>query len=251
MVKNASQWKVQSVRCTAFPFEDSSFDPANWWADVTGEQPDQVTTKPSEGSYLAQGDQNNGSLQLSVELVRIQWTLGPSPSQEQDDTWQVPTIGDMAQISWFVQLVKKWLAVAPPMSRLAFGTVLLDVVDEVKDGYARLDKLLPSISIDSDKMRDFLYQVNRRRGSEKSAGVDVNRLSKWSVASISPMTIQIQGGQSLVRSKAGDPVFATRLELDINNVPAAEHSFEGNAAIKLFDELVELGLEISDNGDIA
>jgi len=65
------------------------------------------------------------------------------------------------------------------------------------------------------------------------------------------MTLQIQDGQPPVQSEVGDPVSAVRLELDINNVPTPEYSFAGEAAMKLFDELVELGLEISENGEIA
>ena len=99
-------------------------------------------------------------------------------------------------------------------------------------------------------MRDFLYQVNRRRASKTVSGVDVNRLSKWSVASISQMTLQIQPDPTTLLSKVGEPISAVRLELDINNVPTPDWSFSGESAMQLFDELVELGPEISESGEV-
>ena len=251
MAKSDSQWKVESLRCTAFPVQDASFDPSNWWTDIIGEQPEQVTTKSIEGTYNAQGSRLGGILQLSVQPIRIQWTLGPNPPDDQGESWQIPNVGGNNQIPKFLEVVKSWLEVAPNLSRLAFGAVLLDIVDDTQTGYDQLDNLLPNVDVDSSEMTDFLYQVNRCRSSGAVEGVRINRLSKWSVAAVSPMTIKIQGDQQIVQKFVGEPISAVRLEVDINNVPNPEYHFDNESAIKIFDELASMGLEISTSGDVA
>ena len=251
MAKTNSQWKVESLRCTAFTIQDSSLDPSNRWTDIIGEHPGQVTTKPLEGTYNAQGSGLGGILQLTIQPIRIQWTLGPNPPDDQGESWQIPTVGGIDRISEFLKVVKRWLEIAPKLSRLAFGAVLLDIVDDTQTGYDRLDDLLPNVDVDSSAMRDFLYQVNRCRSSDAVEGVQINRLSKWSVAAVSPMTIQIQGGQQVLQKFVGEPISAVRLEMDINNVPKPEHEFDNDSAIRIFDELTTLGLEISASGDVA
>jgi hypothetical protein len=250
MIKPGTQWTVESVRCTAFPVQNANFDPANWWTDIVGGKPDQVTTQPIEGTYQAQGSKLGGVLQLLVQPLRIQWSLGPNPPDRQDQEWQIPNVGKFEQLSEFLQIAKNRLSVGPKLSRLAFGAVFLDVVENRESGYDRLDQFLPSVELESSKMRDFLYQVNRRRSSNAIEGIQINRLSKWSVAEISPMTIQIDAGQRGIKSSFGDPTSALRLELDINNVPSPEKFFDTDSAVKLLDELTEMGLEISESGDI-
>lgn len=251
MTKNASQWKVESVRCTAFPVQDASFDSSNWWTDVVGEQPDQITTKPMEGTYQAQGSKLGGILQLSVQPIRMQWTLNPNLPDDEGESWQIPNVGGVDRVAEFLKIIESWLQVTPNLSRLAFGAVLLNIVDDTKTGYDQLDDLLPNVDVDSSVMRDFSYQVNRTRSSVEVEGVQINRLSKWSVAAVSPMAIQIQGGQQVVQKYVGEPVSAVRLEVDINNVPDPDHQFDNESAVKIFDELVSLGLEISTSGDVA
>lgn len=251
MANNASQWKVESVRCTAFPVQDSTFDPANWWVASTGSQPEVVTTKPSEEKYNAQGPKLNGTLQLQIEPLRIQWVLGSRSTEEEDDFRHIITVGDFSLIENFAHLVKKWFSEAPPLTRLAFGAVLLEEVNGRESGYRRLDKLLPDINIDVENSHDLLYQINYRRASNAVPGIEINRLSKWSVALISPMTIQIQSGEATVRSKSGDPISAVRLELDINNVPQSEFVISADSVEELFGELVSLGAEISAQGEMA
>lgn len=250
MAKSDSQWKVESLRCTAFPVQDANFDLSNWWTEIIGEQPEQVTTKAIEGTYNAQGSRLGGILQLSVQPFRIQWTLGPNPPDDQGESWQIPNVGGIDRITEFLEVIKSWLEVAPNLSRLAFGAVLLDIVDDRRAGYDQLDKLLPTVEVDSSAMSDFLYQVNRRRSSGAVEGVRINRLSKWSVAAVSPMTIQIQGDQQMVQKFVGKPISAVRLEVDINNVPNPEHHFDNESSIKMFDELATMGLEISTSGDV-
>ena len=251
MAKNSSQWQVESVRCTVFPDRSESFDPTNWWVDVLDEQPDQVTTQPIEGKFKAQGAERGGALELSVQPLRIQWTLQPNPPDMQGETWEIPNVGGIERVSEFVAIVTRWLPIAPILSRLAFGAVLLDVVDDRKTGYDRLDRMLPNVDVDSSAMRDFLYQVNRRRASKVISGIQVNRLTKWSVATISPMSIQIDGSQQTIQRKLAEPIEALRLEVDINNVPSPDYIFSSDDAVRLFEELTAMGLEISEIGDAA
>ncbi len=51
--------------------------------------------------------------------------------------------------------------------------------------------------------------------------------------------------------ETAEPLVACRLELDINTAPEFKSALKKTMLSKLFDELVELGMEIAHKGDIA
>jgi hypothetical protein len=94
--------------------------------------------------------------------------------------------------------------------------------------------------------RDFAYQINRRRESATRAGLNINRLSKWSVALAQASVVDASTGEVVEEEPER---FATRLELDINTAPGETDDLSGADAVALFDELITLGGEIAEHGD--
>ncbi len=113
------------------------------------------------------------------------------------------------------------------------------------EGNKILTELLPALKIDMD-MHDLLYRVNRRRHSRTIEGVELNRLSTWSIASILEIRVEVQGSERVESTVTGN---VCRLELDVNTAPQPTQRIDDLAGI--FEELVDLGNEIAAKGDVA
>ena len=145
--------------------------------------------------------------------------------------------------------MKKWLAIAPEIKRLAFGAVLLIPVSNRDEGYTTLSRYLP-FPLDLEA-RNFTYQINRRRDSRLGLpGLEINRLSKWSCLERRMTQLQFVIGESAIASEDSPSNFAMRLEVDINTVPEYPKSLESGNLTGLFSEFIELGAEIAEKGDI-
>jgi len=159
-----------------------------------------------------------------------------------------PTMGSLTQnLEWFISLARRWLALTtrPPLQRLAFGAVLEHPVGNRPEGYRYLSRVLPAVTLDPDGSSDFLYQINRPRNvTVPGLEIGVNRLSKWLVAVLRIAIISPR------LERLGPEFFAARLELDVNTEQDFAGEFSETQVVAVFDELIRLGVEISNHGDI-
>jgi hypothetical protein len=93
-----------------------------------------------------------------------------------------------------------------------------------------------------------MLQLNRPRVSTVLPAVEINRLSKWSVAAISGLQVAIGGDGDADIRRVQKTTFANRLELDINT-PGDLAELPGDL-VERFDELSSLALELAANGDV-
>jgi hypothetical protein len=132
---------------------------------------------------------------------------------------------------------------------LAFGAVLLSPVDTKQLGYQQLNRLLPFIELDTEGISDFLYQINRPRDTTTQIeGLQINRLSKWNVATFRQVNFIV--GQTSVRTSRRSEVFACRLELDMNTHQDFSGELLPEQLPEVFNELIALGREIKNEGDV-
>jgi hypothetical protein len=180
---------------------------------------------------------------------RVDWVLAAVPPVQNRAPEGLPTIDSLTGVlPSFRDLAVRWLERSPAMSRLAFGGVLLLGVSSVSEANSTLASLLPSVSLDPDRVSDFLYRVNRRQALASREGVLANRLGTWSTIQVGSVGVSVSGdGSALLTQEAGH--FACRLELDINTVAPSAFSFSGAEATAVFEELVALAVEISEQGD--
>jgi hypothetical protein len=187
---------------------------------------------------------------LGFEPTRIDWLYTPIVDEKQQSEGFL-TIGPLHDaISLFAPLMNRWfeLDTCPTVQRLAFGTVMLQPVQDHQTGYRQLRQYLSSVQLDIDNSSDFLYQINRKRDSRVIPGLGINRLSKWSVAAW--QTVSMQMGPAPMRGALGSRHYACRLELDINTVPEFPGEFERGQLSSIFQELLGLAVEIANQGDI-
>ena len=97
---------------------------------------------------------------------------------------------------------------------------------------------------------NFMYQINRPRESASVPSFTVNRLSKWSVAAFESVSITVSPSSVRAVGYADFPMHMSALELDINTSPKPDALIPSDEIPQLFHELVSLGLEIAERGDI-
>jgi hypothetical protein len=240
-----NDWQVEALRLTAFT-RQPQLEGADWWEQLVGASPDQRSSRPRKGEWQDIGVYERGKLILTVQPLRIDWkyTVEPIPEEER------AVLGAFTEsVTNFAEIMQRWLQLSPPLKRLAFGCVILMPMPDLKSAYETLSAYLHNIKLDPDGSSDFLYQINRKRDSRTNIkGLTINRLSKWSVSSLSAVQISLGAEPQVVAT--GSKNFACRVELDINTVPEFSSELQREQWVDIFQELVELTKEIAEAGDI-
>ena len=241
----AAPWHTEQLRLSAFP---ESGRPAglarDWWNAITGAPPDNVVEEPRNGIVKLRGRFEGGLLFMVADENRLDLRQRFGLDRPGAALTALPELN--TALGPFVQLAQGWLRLDthPPLQRLAFGAVVMKPSARIEDCREVLRGYLPSINMDTTELRDFLYQANRRRSAETISGLEVNRLTKWSIQGI--QEIVVSGSR---RVAVSDLTFGSRLELDINSDPEQGGSLRSNRLVPLFDEFVRLADEITRVGD--
>ena len=247
------KWEAESLRATAFyNIGDAPQDVTRLWELIMHRGPEQVSSRPNEGLHIAEGPFGGSEkqLQCTIRPERVDWVLRPAPRPPNQSPEGLTTIGGLEEVlPSFRDLGVRWLERSPAVVRLAFGAVLVVGATTLQDANEKLVPLLPSVSLDPRGISEFLYRVNRRRPLATAPGTPANRITTWSIAQGGSIGFVATGdAQPQLTHVAGH--FACRLELDVNTVGAFSSALSGAKVTELFLELVSLGKEIAEKGDI-
>jgi hypothetical protein len=243
-----SNWQVALLRLTAFPVPDAQLlqQDFDWWRTVVGESADTKISENKGNKIGEQGTFEKGVLQLIIQPRRIDWHYSVDENEIRESD-KIPTLDAFQNaLQVFKDIMVKWLALQtiPPIMRLAFGAVLLQPVEGRKEGYVQLSSYLP-FNLDGENSSDFIYQINRPRLSQTYPdGLIINRLTKWSVLQVKRVIAPLARDYPQT-----DELYATRLELDINTSAEFDGVFNLSDLRTIFEELIELGVEIAVEGD--
>lgn len=212
---------------------------------AVGEPPESKVSQPKVGVIQEQGRFSTGILTLISQPGRIDWLLTGSDKAELAGPFE-------EALGPFVSLIVRWFGNAPVLQRIAFGAVLRLPVNNRTEGYQKLSGYLHHVELDPEGSTEFLFQINRPRKSRSgNETLSLNRLSKWSVVLAQQATFTVQSPESAQFQLMNlQKDHFCRLELDINTAPDIEGDLPANALPEIFNELVELGLEIAKKGDI-
>lgn len=250
LAKAVLPWEVTTLRLTCFLSPRADVGDVEWWKEIVGQVPEKEVKLPRRGSKKQEGPFGEGKLILSIKFNRIDWVFTVNPNEDPDDP-TMPSLGLFTQtLALFQSMMERWLHKAPQTQRLAFGAVLISPVSDRVSGYEKLQVLLPSVQLDSQGSSEFLYRINRPRLSNKIEGLSINRLSKWAVESWNymEMSLPLQLDSPI---QQGQQHFACSLELDINTSVEFQTDLPTDQVPAVFSELISLGMEISEKGDIA
>jgi hypothetical protein len=239
------QWNVETLRLTAFNSQASESGDISWWGDLVGVEPESSLSRKRDNILQEQGPFHGGTLHLIRQPFRVDWTL-VAPVEDEDSLF--PALLPDATYK-FYELGKKWLALktCPELNRLAFGPILGQAVQTRQLGYEKLASYLLSLTLDPGA-QDFFYQINRPRDSRSGIpSLRINRLCKWSVSLKSKVSV-VMGTAPQVSSEGGQ--LAAQLELDINTSEGYKGFFGDTQRLEVFQELIDLAVEISEKGDV-
>jgi hypothetical protein len=238
-----SVWQLEFARLIAFSAIAPVSIQQEWWRDLTGAQPDDFVSTRKAHLRDDRGSFRGALLSVMVDVKRVVWEAR-SPAVV-DQSGAFPMLGPLREtLAWFVELLTPWLmSVSPPLVRLAFSAKLLQPANTPEEAYRVLAAQLPAVNLDS-KPDDFALQINRRReSSDIVVGLPINRVCTWSKMNVA------------VFAEPGTPFTwpercYSALELDINTAPEKAAILPRTSLPQLFRELVSLGEDIAERGDI-
>ena len=245
-----SGWNVELLRFTGFLTPNVQVGEPSWWEKIVGEKSETRLYRSKKGQFQEKGLLDDGEFVLGIEPFRIDWIFRVIESQGENIKSSLGAFKDV--VNSFLSLMNKWFLMdnLPTLQRVAFGAVIFQPVESRKIGYEKLSKYLSeSVKMDPDGSSDFIYQINRQRKSKlKIPDLLINRLTKWSVQRYRLIGIAFEPESKTIYE--GQENFACRLELDINTIPNSEINFDADKYKNIFNELINLGIEISEKGDI-
>lgn len=238
-------WGVSALRATTFVPTDEGVRDAVSWENLTGEIPDDISGNPKLRTFEESGQYENEKLILRHDPGRIDLQMKAAFPEDPLAIEGMPSLGASDDvIPSFVGVGEKLLGQLTEnginVSRLAFGAELIIPVTHHSEGYAVLSKFLPSVEIDPETA-DFIYGINRARISKIVPDLVINRLTRWSLRKLTIEASQHDDGIDF---------YACHLLLDINTVPQKIQLLDSSNLAALFLELVQLGAEITESGDV-
>lgn len=246
---NLTQWQVESLRMTAFPSHGSLVNPEGWWRSVCAQEPETQVIRAQIGERQEQGTYQGAILTLRAQQIRVDWTFTPV-APEPESRIGFLTIGQFEETcTRFSELMQRWIPLSPPLSRIAFGVIALLPVSGHAEGYERLASYLPAVKLDAEGSSEFLYRINRRRLSKSGIkDLQINRLSTWSLLRAEYRAVSLDSGAAL-QVVQGEPIFACRVELDVNTIAGFNGILIPDQSLIVFRELVDLARESVRDGD--
>jgi hypothetical protein len=246
---SAPYWDIESIRLTVFVEGLPNLE-SQVWLDLTGEQPAARNLNPRASALHEEGPAGPGKLVVDLQPLRLDLILaladGPSIPEP-----EIRTLGPIdTVVDWFRTKAEKFIEMrsTQPQNRIALGATLVSKVESREQGYSLLSDFLP-FDVDAKGSSDFFYQINRPRVAMVGArSVGINRLSRWSVTTGSSFYL-LAGGEVKAFALPA-PLFALRLELDINTAPVPELIFNSSEGVTVFRCLKDYASEIAVRGDV-
>ena len=244
-------WLAQELRLTAFYSQGQEFDMSEWWAELAGGSPEKEVKDLKTATTTVEGPSGKGSLVLEKNplVVNLRYRVETVGSHVING---IPTVGSFEEAcEHFVGLSKKLLSIGSfrRVTRLAFGATLNRPADSLEQALAKLVPYLKNVSIDPANSKDLVYRINRRKPS--TGGIDglyINRLNTWSTVSYLNLATSTLPETP---PSASQLQHASQLELDINTPQDFAGDLPFDKLETIFDELVEMGVEIAREGDVS
>ena len=245
---DSKDWQVENLRITMFPENNARISPSSHWDEIIAEDADNVQIQP--GRLNARHvDRGHGVIFLIKQSEYIEWRYLGKPDENRNEL-RLPIVGSLFEELDVILELSRMSLRSPsllPINRLAFGAVLLLPAQSLNTGFANLQDFFPKINF--QRVNDFDYRVNRRRNSEVVKDLEINRISQWSVARLERVADTLDPASSLADGSSSS-AFASRLELDVNTVQRRD-ALQSDSLVDLFNELIHLGTELSERGDVS
>ncbi len=236
------------MRFSAFTADLDIIPLEEWWTQITGANPTDISNKPQQLEYNVVGEYENLLFGISRKGNKIDFIANSKEvgKDNQPREWGIYADGSKLMGS----IVKKWskLKSLPSITRIAHGARLTQYVESFEEGHKVLGNYISDLQLDLQKVKDFNFQINRPRDS-KSYGTDlvINRFNKWSL--IENISFEIEAAASGVAKNTHLTIYKCQLDLDINSKFNVKRKISKSKIHALFEEFLDLGLETVREGD--
>jgi hypothetical protein len=242
-------WQLLNARLTIFLAPDALVPPT-LWRDLIGEEPENSVVQRATATRTERGPFADGNLSLQIQPMRIDWVHEPVGVGAVGGLPPVlgvfPTAADA-----LLQLGRRWVTngwFPPSTPRVALGFILISPAPDRESGYRELGQFIDGVPNTPDAT-DFQYQVNRPRASRTGIdGLQVNRLSKWSVGAYGVFVIS-SAAVAASPSTTTQLLHHLRLELDINTSADFQRPIPRESVESVIDDLLSGASEICEHGN--
>jgi hypothetical protein len=241
----AVEWVTESVRVSLFlnaPIDMKDDD----WRAITG-QAEAQSRQIVVGGRIYSGPFEGGQLNLAGTTNRIDiiFTPGAEPAESPlpaTSPWQ-------SARDKFFELTSAWIKTKNiPVVRVAFGAILLSGTTSVTQSYELLKKLLSSVSIDPDNMRDLIFRVSWPAKSTVVKDMFIHRITNWNAIQFFAASVTM--GSTLTSVSSPMPgACAVRLEIDHSTNKDRREAFDPAMLMPIYSELVALASENAEKGE--
>jgi hypothetical protein len=218
--------------------------PSTLWRVVVGDEPETSVFQRASSTRIESGPFAEGTLTLQVQPIRIDWAYEPLGIEANAQPRVLGTFPSAAEP--LIKLGHRWIESNsfPAAQRIAIGLILISATPDRASGYRELSEFIDGVPEASDAT-DFQYQINRPRPSAVDIeGLQLNRLSRWSVGAYKTVTL-VSGGNPI----QSPLVSHLRLELDINTNADFHGLLSPARAGDVIDDLFRGAKEISKQGN--
>ena len=210
---------------------------------ITGQAPFQAAEQGPIKQTVSQHSGFNIVCSALPDRLTVNWDAQPPNIP--------PTLGDFRteQVADFIMALGKWKAESLVFHRLGLNGALVYKIENVKDGYSLLARMLTNIKeLSYGPMTDFLYQLNKP--TDLSLGgklIGINRLCQFFTAQPVQIMSFHPGVPGLAPSP--EPKNFVQVNFDINTLAEAKNEFRISEALSLFELMVENLAKIAADGD--
>lgn len=243
----ALDWQTHQLRLTLFSKDFLTPSEAIWKLITGQEEAEQRIAIPGGKQYV--GSFLDGALAVGIAANRLDIVL--SHGGEPNADAELPCFGSFSHcLKEFVDASHRVFAdLKNPINRIAFGGVLMCPMGTREESYETIGKLVPSLKVDPNGMRELLFRVNWPAKSKSEVGLEINRLTTWSTLAISRGSFNVSNESQLNVMASSKTVYATRLDIDHNTTQSRADEFETSKIPTIFSELVDLALENASAGE--
>jgi hypothetical protein len=242
----ALEWGAESLRVSLFSNAPTSVNDEDWRA--LSSQTEQYNRQTTLGGLIFSGNIDGGQLNLSGINKRVDIILTTIPPTTPVSEGRLPTIGQWeAARDRFSSFTSAWIETAKfPIVRVAFGAVLLCPTASRHESYTVLKRLLTSVSVDPDKMRELLFRINWPTTSKIIDGLLINRITNWSAIEFLLANVELGASPSATASTQGH---AVRLEIDHSTDLARSKPFAHGQVLSIYKELISTASDNANKGE--
>jgi hypothetical protein len=231
----ASQLQLVLFTQRALPLSTDIF------SAFAGAPPDVQEDRPKELARRQVGSMNGAQLSVQITPIRVDIVLSPALNVENPYS-----IGELkSQLTQFAKATLDWLpAWEVPTTRLSLVVRAVAPGGSLEACYQILKDNLRSVRVRPGEMNEFIFRVNWKAKTATLREGYYNRITTWSA-----VQFKMSG---MVGPEQGVPIATqqfAQVEMDLNTPQDRSTALPSDRLTTIYRDLLQLALEIADNGE--